>query len=385
MKNPLQQLHDEGQAVWLDFLDRTFLAEGGLRKLIDENGLTGVTSNPSIFEKAMGHGDAYDEGFKTWLKKADANAATSNATDAYEAQAIDDIRHAADDLRPVYDKLNGKDGYVSLEVSPYIANDTQQTIAEARRLWQAVDRPNLMIKVPGTATGVPAVRQLIEDGLNINITLLFSQQAYQSVADAFFGGLEARVKKNESIDRIASVASFFVSRIDAQIDKAIDQRIKDNDAESAALRALRGKVAIANAKLAYVRYQEMIASARWQALAKKGAMPQRLLWASTGTKDPAYSPTLYIDTLIGPDTVNTMPPKTMDAFREHGVVTRSLTQDVEDARRVLAETERLGLNLDAVTAALVEDGVKQFTDAADKLLAAVGAKRTALAGNTSVQ
>jgi transaldolase len=379
MKNPLQQLHNEGQAVWLDFVDRGFLAEGGLRKLIDQDGLTGVTSNPSIFEKAMGHGDAYDEGFKTWLEKAGAD---TNANDTYEAQAILDIQNAADDLRPVYDRLNRKDGYVSLEVSPYMANDTQQTITEARHLWDAVDRPNLMVKVPGTATGVPAVRQLIEDGLNINITLLFSQDAYQAVAEAFLAGLEARLKANKPIDGIASVASFFVSRIDAQIDKAIDQRIKDGDAQSDALRALRGKVAIANAKVAYAWYQDMIKSPRWQALAKKGAMPQRLLWASTGTKDPTYSPTLYIDTLIGPDTVNTMPPKTMDAFREHGIVARSLTQDVEGARYVLAEAERLDLNLNAVTAALVDDGVKQFAEAADKLLAAVEQKRAALLGRT---
>lgn len=380
MKNPLQQLNDQGQAVWLDFVDRGFLAEGGLHKLIDEDGLTGVTSNPTIFEKAMGHGDAYDEGFKTWLEKAGKNA---TAIDTYEAQAILDIQHAADDLRPVYDRLNRKDGYVSLEVSPYLANDTQQTVTEARHLWKAVDRPNLMIKVPGTATGVPAVRQLIEDGININITLLFSLEAYQTVAEAFLSGLEARLKANLPIDGIASVASFFVSRIDAQIDKAIDQRIKEGDPQSDALRALRGKVAIANAKVAYAWYQDMIKSARWQALAKKGAMPQRLLWASTGTKDPAYSPTLYIDTLIGPDTVNTMPPKTMDAFREQGVVTRSVTTDIEGARHVLAETERLGLNLNAVTAALVDDGVKQFADAADKLLAAVEKKRTTLRGTST--
>jgi transaldolase len=380
MKNPLQQLHDAGQAVWLDFVDRSFLAEGGLRTLIDEDGLTGVTSNPSIFEKAMGHGDAYDEGFKTWLAKADAGA---SVTDIYEAQAIRDIQNAADDLRPTYDKLNGKDGYVSMEVSPYLANDTQGTIAEARRLWKTVKRPNLMVKVPGTDAGVPAVRQLTEDGLNINITLLFSQHAYQAVAEAFLAGLEARVKANQPIDRIASVASFFVSRIDTQIDKAIDQRIKDGDAESEALRALRGKVAIANAKLAYAWYQEMIAGSRWQALAAKGAMPQRLLWASTGTKDPSYSPTLYVDTLIGPDTVNTMPPKTMDAFREHGQVASSLTHDIEGARHILAETERLGLDLNAVTRTLVSDGVQQFADATDKLLAAVAQKRVAFADSKS--
>lgn len=374
MKNPLQQLRVAGQAVWLDFLERGFLAEGGLRKLIEQDGLSGVTSNPSIFEKAMGHGEAYDEGFKIWLANAKPDVSVN---DTYEAQAIRDIQSAADDLRPVYDRLHGQDGYASLEVSPYLANDTQATIAEARRLWATVDRPNLMIKVPGTDAGVPAVRQLIEDGLNINITLLFSQQAYQAVAAAFFGGLEARVSANQPIDKIASVASFFVSRIDTQIDRAIDQRIQDGDAESAALRALRGKVAIANAKLAYDWYRAAIAGARWQKLATKGAMPQRLLWASTGTKDASYPSTLYIDTLIGPDTVNTMPPKTMDAFREHGVVTPSLTHDVAGARHILAETERLGLDLNAVTSALVRDGVQQFADASDKLLAAVEKKRAA--------
>ena len=370
--NPLQQLQVAGQAVWLDFVDRKFLAEGGLRKLIDADDLTGVTSNPSIFEKAMGYGDAYDAGFKSWLQTTGADA---DVTATYEAQAIDDIRHAADELRLTYDRMSGRDGYVSLEVSPYLANDTEGTIAEARRLWAAVDRPNLMVKVPGTETGVPAIRQLIEDGLNVNVTLLFSQASYQAVAEAWLAGLDARVQAGKSVDRIASVASFFVSRIDAQIDKTIDTRVAANDAESTALKALRGKVAIANAKLAYVWYQAMVASPRWQVLAGQGAMPQRLLWASTGTKDPSYPPTLYIDTLIGPDTVNTMPPKTMDAFRESGVVTASLTQDVEGAKRTLAEAERLGLDLDGVTTALVIDGLKQFADAADKLLAAVEKKR----------
>lgn len=373
MNNPLQQLNAAGQAVWLDFVDRTFLAEGGLRKLISDDAITGVTSNPSIFEKAMGHGDAYDAGFKKWLAQAGPK---SSVMETYESQAIIDIQHAADDLRPVYDKLNGQDGYVSIEVSPYLANDTQATIEEARRLWKMVDRPNLMVKVPGTKAGAPAAQQLIEDGLNINITLLFSQEAYKAVAEAFFAGLEARVKAGQAINQIASVASFFVSRIDRKIDQAIDQRIENKDPESSALAALRGKVAIANAKLAYRWYTDIIASARWQALAQKGAMPQRLLWASTGTKDAAYSPTLYIDSLIGPDTVNTIPPKTMDAFRQQGVVAQTLTQDVEQAQQVLSETARLGLDLPAVTSQLVEEGVKQFADAADKLLAAVEKKRT---------
>ncbi|MBC9032171.1 bifunctional transaldolase/phosoglucose isomerase [Sphingomonas sp. JC676] len=376
MTNRLKQLGEAGQAVWLDFVDRNFLNEGGLRKLVEEDGLTGVTSNPSIFEKAMGHSDAYDTGFAAFLGKGDASV-----QDLYESQAIADIQAAAADLRPVYDRLERRDGYVSLEVSPYLADATQATIDEARRLWAAVDVPNLMIKVPGTHAGTPAIRTLIEDGININVTLLFSLAAYQAVAGAYLHGLEARVAKGEPIDGIASVASFFVSRIDAKIDKAIDARVAAGDADSDALKALRGKVAIANAKLAYAWYQEMIASPRWQALAAKGAMPQRLLWASTGVKDPAYPDTLYIDSLIGPDTVNTIPPKTMDAFRDHGTVHDTLTEDLDGARHIIAEAKRLGLGLDDVTAALVPEGVKLFADAADALLGAVAAKRTAFLGD----
>ena len=376
MTSRLEQLHDAGQAVWLDFVDRTYLAEGGLRTLVAEDGLTGVTSNPSIFEKAMGHSDAYDAGFREALNEGDASV-----VDTYERQAIADIRAAADDLRPVYDRLDGGDGYVSLEVSPYLALDTEATIAEARRLWAAVERPNLMIKVPGTEAGAPAISQLIEDGININVTLLFSQESYQAVAHAFMEGLEARVTKGEPIDRVASVASFFVSRIDTVIDGKIDERVEAGDPEAGALKALRGKVAIANAKLAYAWYEEMIASDRWRALAAKGAMPQRLLWASTGVKDPDYPDTLYVDSLIGLDTVNTMPPKTMDAFRDHGTVARTLTADLDEARHVLAEAERLGLNLEGVTRDLVTAGVKSFSDAADDLLGAVGTKRAAILGN----
>ena len=377
MTNRLQQLHDAGQAVWLDFVDRKFLADGGLKKLVEEDGLSGVTSNPAIFEKAMGHGDAYDEGFSGFLSGADASV-----QDVYEHEAIADIKAAAADLRPVYDRMGGKDGYVSLEVSPYLANGTDTTIEEARRLWQSVDVPNLMVKVPGTESGTPAIRQLIEDGLNINVTLLFSQGAYHKVAWAYVEGLEARVAKGEPIDKIASVASFFVSRIDAQIDKKIDARVKDGDPESEALKAVRGKVAIANAKLAYAWYEdELIASDRWQALAAKGGQPQRLLWASTGVKDKAYPSTLYVDTLIGPDTVNTMPPATMDAFRESGTVARTIDQDVDAAKHVLAEAERLGLGLDQVTTDLVANGVTLFEDAADALLGAVADKREGLLGD----
>jgi transaldolase/glucose-6-phosphate isomerase len=376
MTHRLHALEAQGQAVWLDFVDRGFLADGGLKRLVAEDGLTGVTSNPSIFEKAMGHGEGYDAGFRETLARGDVSV-----TALYESGAIADIKAAAADLRPVYDRLNGRDGYVSLEVSPYLARDTQGSIEEARRLWAAVGEPNLMVKVPGTAQGTPAIRQLIEDGLNINVTLLFSRDAYQAVAEAYLAGLEARVAKGLPVDRIASVASFFVSRIDTQIDKAIDARVKAGDAQSEALKSLRGKVAIANAKLAYAWYEAMIASDRWKALAAKGAMPQRLLWASTGVKDPAYPDTLYIDELIGPDTVNTMPPKTMDAFRDHGTAAPALTADLDAARHVIAETRRLGLDLDGVTAALVDDGVKQFADAFDALLGAVAGKRAEILGD----
>jgi transaldolase/glucose-6-phosphate isomerase len=371
----LSDLSAAGTAVWLDFVDRKFLEEGGLEKLVQEDGLTGVTSNPSIFEKAMGHGDAYD-GTLAAFDRENPGAAT---IDRYEHLAIQDIKAAAETLRPVYDRLDSKDGYVSLEVSPYIADDTDATIAEARKLWAAVDRPNLMIKIPGTLAGAPAISATIAAGVNVNVTLLFSQEAYQRVAEAHVAGLEERVRQGQAIDRIASVASFFVSRIDTTIDKQIDERVKNGDAEAAALTALRGKVAIANAKLAYAWYQDFIASDRWQALAAKGAQPQRLLWASTGVKDPAYPDTLYIDTLIGPDTVNTMPPKTMDAFRDHGTVAQTLTADVDDARHVIAEVERLGLDLPGVTDTLVLEGVASFTKAFDDLLGAIAAKQPAAA------
>jgi transaldolase/glucose-6-phosphate isomerase len=377
MTSLLEQLRDSGQAPWLDFVDRTFLKEGGLKTLVEEDGVTGVTSNPSIFEKAMGHGEAYDEEFGQFVQ---AHAGAS-ITDTYEALAISDIKAAADTLRPVYDRTGGHDGYVSLEVSPYLANGTETTIEEARRLWGQVDKPNLMVKVPGTKAGAPAVRQLIEDGLNINVTLLFSLDSYIAVAEAYTAGLEARVKKGEPIDKIASVASFFVSRIDAQIDKKIDTRLAAGDSESDALKAVRGKVAIANAKMAYQWYLDFVASDRWKALEAKGAQRQRLLWASTGVKDPAYPDTLYVDSLIGPETVNTLPPKTMDAFRDHGTLARTLDADVDAAKHVLAEADRLGLDLAGVTETLVHDGVKLFADAADALLGAIAAKRAALAGD----
>ena len=366
----LNDLEQHGQAVWLDFVDRKFLAEGGLEKLVAEDGLSGVTSNPSIFEKAMGHGNAYDAS----LAEFDRGSPDASAMARYEHLAIEDIQTAADTLRPVYDRLGAKDGYVSLEVSPYLANDTDATIAEAARLWAAVDRPNLMIKIPGTAAGVPAIAATIDAGINVNVTLLFAIDAYKAVAEAFVAGLEKRSGRGEPIDRIASVASFFVSRIDAKIDAAID-----DGTGSEAAKALRGKVAIANAKAAYAWYQEFIAADRWQALAAKGAMPQRLLWASTSTKDPDYPDTLYVDTLIGPNTVNTFPPKTMDAFRDHGSAAETLTDDIEGAKQVLADAERLGLDLNGVTDTLVIEGVASFAKSFDDLLGAIAAKHPATA------
>jgi transaldolase/glucose-6-phosphate isomerase len=371
----LSELSAAGTAVWLDFVDRKFLQAKGLEKLVEVDGLTGVTSNPSIFEKAMGHGEAYDETLAEYDREH-PNAAT---IDRYEFLAVGDIVAAADALRPVYDRLDAKDGYVSLEVSPYISDDTDATIAEARKLWRAVDRPNLMIKIPGTLAGGPAIASTIASGINVNVTLLFSQEAYARVAEAYAMGLEERVRQGEPIDRIASVASFFVSRIDATIDKEIDRRVAEGDPESEALKAVRGRAAIANAKLAYRWYREFIASDRWRALAEKGAQPQRLLWASTGVKDKAYPDTLYVDTLIGPDTVNTMPVATMDAFRERGTVAETLTQGVDEAERTLAEIERLGLDLGGVTGRLVEEGVASFVKSFDDLMNAIAAKQPASA------
>jgi len=376
MTSTLKVLAEAGQGVWLDFVERGFLEAGGLEKLIDEDGLSGVTSNPSIFEKAIGHGANYDAAINAALGQADAAV-----IDIYEGLAIGDIITAADQLRVVYDRLDRRDGYVSLEVSPYLADVTDATIAEARRLWGRVARPNVMIKVPGTTAGVPAIRTLIEDGLNINVTLLFSIPAYIAVAEAYMTGLEARVAAGKPVDGIASVASFFLSRIDVQVDHAIDALHAAGDPRAVEAATLAGKLAIASAKTAYAWYLDMIASPRWQALAAKGAMPQRLLWASTGTKNPDYSDVLYVESLIGPETVNTIPPKTMDAFRDHGHVAPTLAENPGEASAQLAEAAAFGLDLASVTDALVADGVVQFSTAADEVLGAVAAKRAAFLGD----
>jgi transaldolase / glucose-6-phosphate isomerase len=375
--NPLRALQDYGQAVWLDFVARRFVAKGGLKKLIDEDGLRGVTSNPAIFEKAIGHSEDYDGSLK-----AEAHA-DLDVKALYEQLAVEDIQHAADVLRPVYEANRRQDGYVSLEVSPYLAMDTDATVEEARRLWRAVDRENLMIKVPGTEAGLPAIRKLLGEGININVTLLFSEAVYERVAEAYLGGLKDLVAQGGDPRRVESVASFFVSRIDTAVDKEIKKRLEGvNDPElRAALEGLRGKVAIANAKLAYQRYKRLFSGPRWERLVAEGARPQRLLWASTSTKDPAYRDVVYVEELIGADTINTMLPATMDAFREHGRPRASLEEGVADAERVMATLARVGISIDEATARLVEDGVQLFADAADQLLGAVAKKRAALLGS----
>jgi len=375
--NPVKELENHGQSVWLDFLARGFVTKGDLQRLIDTDGVKGVTSNPSIFEKAIGSSDEYDGAIGQALKSGDRPVA-----ELFEQLAVEDIQRAADVLRPVYDQLKGNDGFVSLEVSPYLAMDTKGSIAEAERLWKEVHRKNLMVKVPATPEGLPAIQHLIGEGISINITLLFSQEVYIQVAEAYLAGLEKYVAGGGDPSHVASVASFFVSRIDSAVDKQLDEKIaRANDpTEKERLAALKGKIAIANAKLAYQEYKRLFSGPRWEKLRAKGAKPQRLLWASTGTKNKDYSDVLYVEELIGPNTVNTVPPATLDAFRDHGKVRDSLEENIEEARHVLAELERSGISLDEITAELVRDGVKLFADAADKLYGAVAHKRATVLG-----
>jgi transaldolase/glucose-6-phosphate isomerase len=360
--NPLTQLDACGQSVWLDYLKRSLIESGELGRLIERDGLKGVTSNPAIFEKAIAESDEYVEALHAFQAQGKHEVMAT-----YEHLAIADIKAAADVLRQVYDRTRGRDGYISLECSPYLANDTEATVAEAVRLWAAVDRPNLMVKVPGTQAGIPAIRRLIGRGLNINITLLFAVPVYEQVVEAYLAGLEEFKKSGGDVSKVGSVASFFVSRIDTAIDKRLDnlgdKQIGDR---------VRGKIAIANAKLAYARYKALFSGPRWQALASSGAQTQRLLWASTSSKNPAYKDTIYVEALVGQDTVDTIPPATMDAFRDHGeVVADTIEKDLEGARATLALLEESGVSLKEIAEALVADGVKQFSDAFDKLLAAV--------------
>jgi transaldolase len=366
--NPLRGLLEYGQSPWMDYVRRDLLTSGALKKLIQEDGLMGMTSNPTIFEKAITGSKDYSDILESpEAKKLDAKG-------VYEKIAIRDVQDATDIFKPVYQQTKRRDGYVSLEVSPLLANDTQGTIAEARRLWKSVDRENVMIKVPGAVEGLPAIRQLLEEGLNINITLLFAQSVYEQVAEAFLSALESRAKKGQDISHIASVASFFVSRIDTLIDSQIDAKLKtETDANRRALlTSLQGKIAIANARLTYRKYHEIYGGPRWKALAAKGAQTQRLLWASTSTKNPKYRDVLYVEELIGADTIDTIPPATFDAFRDHGRLRPSLTENVEEAAKTMASLEKAGISMKEVTEKLVVDGVKLFSDAFNQLLEATG-------------
>jgi transaldolase/glucose-6-phosphate isomerase len=367
-KNPLKELLKYGQSMWLDYIRRDLFTTGKLKQMIADDGLRGMTSNPAIFEKAIADSSLYDDFLKSLASRTDLDT-----TGRYEQIAIRDIRDAADALRPVYDESNFRDGYVSLEVSPYLARKTQETIDEARRLWKTVQRENVMIKVPGTAEGLPAIRQLIGEGININITLLFAQDVYVKVAEAYIAGLEDLAGHGGNLKKMASVASFFISRIDTLIDSLLDDKIKatSDAAQQALFRSVQGKVAIANGKLTYQRYQSIFSGPRWQVLAAKGAQTQRVLWASTSTKNPHYRDVIYVEELIGPDTVNTMPPATIDAFRDHGLLRNSLTEDVPGAAKVMDDLARSGISIQQVTDKLTNDGVKLFADAFDKLLAAV--------------
>ncbi len=364
-QNPLVMLHEFGQSPWLDYIRRDLMKSGELRRLIEEDGLSGMTSNPSIFEKAVATSDEYDD-------ILDSSPAKVGAMHLYEQIAIRDVQDAADILRPVYDASNAHDGYVSLEVSPGSAYHTEATIEEARRLWQAVNRPNLMIKVPGAAQGIPAIQQLTSEGINVNVTLLFAQQMYVQAAEAYIAGLKARVAAGLPIDRISSVASFFVSRIDSKVDSRLNARLKTAGAEeSALLNDLLGKVAIANAKQAYQRYLSLFSGAEWDALVAKGAQTQRLLWASTSTKNPEYRDVMYIEQLIGQDTVNTIPPATWQAFRDHGVVAETLTANVDQADATMDKLAEVGIRIDDVTDELLAEGVVAFEEAFTKMLQAI--------------
>jgi transaldolase/glucose-6-phosphate isomerase len=381
--NPLKELNKYGQSVWLDYIRRSLITSGELQRLIDEDGLAGVTSNPSIFEKAITASTDYSDLLETLQKNKELDAMA-----IYERVAIRDIQDAADVLKPVYLRTGFRDGYVSLEVSPFLARDTQGTLEEARRLWKTVGRENLMIKVPGTAEGIPAIEQLLSEGINVNITLLFSQDVYEKVAQAYISASEKRAAQGADLRKLASVASFFISRIDSSTDSIIKARLKtaSTSSERALLRSILGKVAIANAKLTYNRYKELYGAPRWQALADKGAQTQRLLWASTSTKDPSYSDVLYVAELIGANTVNTIPPSTFDAFRDHGKCRPSLEDDVVAAVDVMETMASVGISMTEVTDDLVKQAVKLFSDAFDKLLNAVDLRcKVAFGGDSNIQ
>jgi transaldolase len=370
--NRLKQLHDAGVSIWLDFIDRSILRNGDLARRVRDDALTGMTSNPTIFEKALAEGTAYDDQLR-------AAPRGHTAMDLFELVETSDVRDACDIFLPVYEAAKGGDGFVSIEVSPASANDSQATVAEAQRLWSMVDRPNVMIKVPGTAEGAVAVRTLIGAGLNVNITLLFSLEAHRRVIHAYLDGLEDRRRAGKPVGDIASVASFFVSRVDTEIDKRLDTLAAGKTGtERERLLALRGKAAIANAKLAYALFREEFSSPRFAELRKHGARVQRPLWASTGVKNPAYRDTLYVEALVGPDTVNTMPPTLIDAFRDHGETRRTVDEGLDEARRVIVDLAAVGIDLDEVTDKLLRDGLASFQHSFETLTAGLERKSAAL-------
>ena len=371
--NPLMELQAQGQSVWYDNIRRGLISSGELQSLLDE-GVVGITSNPTIFEKAITGSSDYDDGLRELARHgADGRA-------VYETLALEDIGQAADMLRPIYDRTEGLDGYVCIEVAPDLAHDLPKTLEEARRLWSSLARPNIMVKVPATPEGIPAIRTLIGEGININVTMLFALDNYRAVADAYLSGLEERVARGERIDHVASVASIFVSRIDVAVDTLLEQRIEtaEDTATKERLRGLLGKAAIANAKAAYAIFQEIYAGRRFAALKARGARPQRLLWASTGTKNPAYSDVLYVEALIGPMTVDTMPPATLEAFQDHGEVRPTLLENMDEAHAVLERLAAEGIDMDAVMQKLQDDGVAAFAKSFTTLLGAVEEKLKAV-------
>jgi transaldolase len=368
-KNRLQELHDAGQSIWLDSIDRRMLHDGELERRIREDALTGMTSNPTIFQKALASSNAYDE----QIVAAEEEGLTS--WELFELLETTDVRDACDRFAGVYSTTRGADGYVSIEISPGVSHDADAAVEEARRLWKTVDRPNVMVKVPGTREGAVAVRRLIAEGINVNITLLFAIEAHERVIEAYMAGLEDRVKAHQPIDGLASVASFFVSRVDTEIDKRLDGLMaKAAPAEKERLQMLKGRAAIANAKLAYRLFQQKFAGPRWEALAKQGARVQRPLWASTSTKNPAYRDVMYVEELIGPDTVDTMPPATIDAFEDHGVVARIVDKKVAVAEALLKEIEAVGISMREVTEKLLVDGIASFQKSFDELIAGLESK-----------
>ncbi|HEX2190896.1 MAG TPA: transaldolase [Longimicrobiaceae bacterium] len=372
-RSPLHELHGHGQSVWLDYIRRGILDNGELERMIREHDLRGVTSNPSIFEQAIGDSTDYDDELERLAGEGIGGEA------AYERLAVSDIRRAADLFRGVYDASGGRDGFVSLEVSPELAHDTERTLEDARRLWKWVDRPNLMIKVPGTEAGLPAIEQLLSEGINVNVTLLFSLRGYERVMEAFLRGVERRVDAGGPVERVASVASFFVSRVDTAVDAQLEKAAQGGgDAERA--RSLMGRAAIDNAKLAYARFREVFGGDRWARLEAAGAQIQRPLWASTSTKNPEYRDVVYVEELIGPDTVNTMPLATVEAFADHGVARRTVDREVDRAREELAGLRELGIDLDAVTEQLQVEGVEKFAKSFREMLQTVEEKMGRVAG-----